>query len=99
MLLSNLPPEMLDYIHHFLAAEDSLALCYASNSIFIKTLAGKQIFRSVFSKCWLGNESYEEAKYVLLEVQKQWDEKSFSKKLNTQFLSALKNYIEQSKKK
>jgi hypothetical protein len=99
MLLSNLPPEMLDHIHHYLAAEDSLSLSYASNSIFLKTLAGKQMVRSVFNRCWLGNESYEEAKYVLLETQKNWADNSFSANLDTQILSSLKNHFNTARKR
>ena len=94
MCFSQLPPEILDHIHQFLAADDSLSLCYASKTIFLKTLAGKQIFRNIFSRCWLGNDSYEEAKFVMSEIQKNWVDYSPSKDIEDQILSALKTQCE-----
>ena len=91
MSISDVPPEILDRIHQYLSGDDSLSLCYASNNIFCKSLLGKYVFRNLFKKCWLGNESFEEAKFVVTEIQKNWRELGPLKVLNKKFLIALKN--------
>ena len=87
MRFEDLPPELLDKIHSDLSAEDSLSLCYACKIVFCKSLAGKQVFKKLFSRCWLGNESYKEAKFMVLEVQKSWGETEALKELNDDLLT------------
>ena len=55
---------ILDHIHPYLGAADYISLCYASKSIFLATLAGQQMFMNIFSRCWLGNQSYDNVNFL-----------------------------------
>ena len=82
MSFLDLPPEILDRIHQYLPADDSLSFCFVNNHIFSRSLAGTQVFKNLFDRCWLGNESYEEAKFVVMEIQKNWKESKSLDDLN-----------------